>query len=261
VVTRSLLQRGRAPAGVLHAESQQLHTGVSSVAVVTAVTPCNTDDYCLIHDGRFARQRMCRAWRCRTTENAGGFKLVPRRRLTWFRNDALRLFFRAQGGHPSVSESKCSRLSPGPPRAGFSLSRCFFRFSIRTPARTVDFIGVLYDFGSARRTRCVHIAMRIETPVIIECVRACGQILGIPLEIAFEHVPERRKLVSPGRHIARRMHNFRTHPVVPESISQASLIERIALLGPRPRPLWVRRQSGKEIDRGEAGGVARLLKR
>ena len=181
---------------------------------------------------------MCWAWRCRTEIHR-----VP--------ND----------GHRSVSKSKCSRLSPRPPRAGFSLSRCFFRFSIRTPARTIDFIDVLYDFGSARETRCVHIAMCMEPPVIIDCVRACGQIFGIPLEIAFEHVPERRKLVSPGRHIPRRMHNFRTHPVIPEPISQAPLIERIAVLGPRPRPLWVRRQSGKEIDRGEAGGVARLLKR
>ena len=42
---------------------------------------------------------------------------------------------------------------------------------------------------------------------------------------------------------------------------EAPLIEQVTLLGPRPRPLWVRRQSGKEIDRGEAGGVARLLKR
>ena len=107
----------------------------------------------------------------------------------------------------------------------------------------------------------MHIAMCIEPPVIIGCVRACGQILGIPLEIAFEHVPERRKLVSPGRNITRRMHNFRTRPVIPEPTSQAPLIERIALLGRRPRPLWVRRQSGKEIDRGEAGGAARLLKR
>ena len=182
-----------------------------------------------------------------------GNSLVP--------SDALRLFFRAQDGHPQVSKSKWSRLSPGPPRAGFSLSRCLFRFSIRAPARIVDFIDVLYDFGSARGARCVHFAMCIETPVIIGCVRACGQILGIPLEIAFEHLPERRKLVSPGRHITHRMHNFRTHAVIPKPISQAPLIERIALLGPRPRPLWVRRQSGKEIDGREAGGVARLLKR
>ena len=154
---------------------------------------------------------------------------------------------RAQDGHPSLSKSNCSRLPPRPPRACFSLSRCFFRFSIRTPARTADFIDVLYDFGSARGTRCVHIAMGIEPPVIIGCVRACGQILGIPLEIAFEHVPERCKLVSPGRHITRRMHNFRTHPVIPEPTSKAPLIERIAPLGSRPRPFWIRRQSGKEI--------------
>jgi hypothetical protein len=60
----------------------------------------------------------------------------------------------------------------GPRGASFSLSRCFFRLSIRTPARTTDFIDVLYDFGSARGTRCVHIAMCMEPPVIIDCVRA-----------------------------------------------------------------------------------------
>jgi hypothetical protein len=79
---------------------------------------------------------------------------------------------RAQDGHPSVSKSNCSRLSPRPSRACFSLSRCFFRFSIRTPARTIDFIDVLHDFGSARGTRCVHIAMCMEPLVIIDYVRA-----------------------------------------------------------------------------------------
>jgi hypothetical protein len=82
----------------------------------STVTPCNTDDYSPIHDDRIARQWMCWAWRCRTAE----IPLVP--------NDALRLFSRTHDGHPSVSESKSSRLSPGGPRAGFSLKRSFSGF-------------------------------------------------------------------------------------------------------------------------------------
>ena len=109
---------------------------------------------------------MCWAWRCRME-----IRRVP--------NDPLRLFSRL--GRPPIGlEIEILEAVAGGPEGRFFSLKMLFRFSIRTPARIVDFIDVLHDFGSARGARCVHIAMCIETRVIIGCVRACGQILGIP---------------------------------------------------------------------------------
>ena len=118
----------------------------------------DTDDYSLIHDDRFAGQWMCVALPHEAnspgSERRAG--VVPSR-----------------SGRPPIGlEIEMLEAVAGGPRIGFSLSRCFFRFFIRTPARPIDFIDILYDFGSARGARCVHIAVCVEPPVIIGCVRA-----------------------------------------------------------------------------------------